>query len=180
MPEVPDAPVNAVGWYTAIAPFALEAAGSDFSTLSAAIAARRDIWEASCYSFAALHSGGEVPAKELDGPPRNLLFNWLGELAGRLPADAPFRLGLASTGTERDPNLPRPYAIELNGWIDHGCLVLSWHHPATPVAAAMIARVSAILEAAGKPAHADYGPTDSGRTRHERLLAALQAGGASA
>ena len=180
MPEVPEAPANAVGWYTAIAPFALMPDAGDASTLGAEIAARRAAWELGSYSFAALNTDGKTPAKAFGGPSRNLLFNWLGELAGRLPADVPFRLGLASSGTERDPQLPRPYPIELNGWIDQGCLVLSWHHPATPAAAALIERVSAALEAVGQTTHADDPAADSGRSRHERLLAALQTGGASA
>lgn len=176
MPEVPEAPVNAVGWYTAIAPFALRTERGDLTTRSAAIAAQRSAWEAASYSYATLQFGGKVPAE----PPRLLLFNWLGELASRLPADAPFRLGLASTGTERDPVLPRPYLIELNAWTDAGALVLAWRHPATPAAAALIERVSATLETAGQAALDSDSATGSGRSKRARVLAVLQSAGAGA
>lgn len=176
MPEVPEAPVNAVGWYTAIAPFALITAGGDITILSGEIAAQRSAWETGSYSYAALQCSGKVPPE----PRRALLFNWLGELAGRLPADVPFRLGLASTGIARDPELPQPYPIELNAWFDAGQLVLSWRHPPTSTANALIERVRTALEAGAQTALDNDTDATSGRSKRARLLVALQSVGAGA
>jgi hypothetical protein len=95
-----------------------------------------------------------------------------------LPPDVPFRLSLDSPGPERDLSLPRPYPVELNGWLDGGEMILAWRHPQSARCSDFVAKVAQLLEAATdeqRLAHSGS-PNPAGLSKRDRLLAALQSG----
>jgi amino acid adenylation domain-containing protein len=162
---------GAVGWFTAIAPLRLTPTGTDPRLAAKARrATERDAW-----SYAALVQRDRA----LVGMPRVFLFNWLGEFRSRLPDDVPFRLALGDVGESRDPALPRPYAIELNAWIEDDALVLAWLHPATTEARSLVRAVTAHIDRWSEPGVREVQTPGSAlpRAARERLMARLRAEG---
>ncbi len=179
MPEIPEAPRGAVGWFTAIAPFRLPGEAALTRPGLLAVSDARREWEKASYSYGALCQldPANDACRDLLGEPRRLLVNWLGRLDGRLPDGAPFRLARGSTGPERDPDRPRLYDFELNAWLDADELVLSWIHPDAEAARALVGDVEEALE--GGDGAAQDVDSDLSAGDLDRVLALVGRGAAS-
>lgn len=117
-----------VGWFTAVAPYRLPETQQINAITLREHADRRSQWEARAYGYGALLCFGQSPELEVlkAAPRRRILFNWLGRISALVREDAPFRLSSETVGDLRDPSRVSAYALELDAWLSHDGLVLSW------------------------------------------------------
>ncbi len=151
-----------VGWFTALHPLLLPrpAAGEPGDAVRA-VAARR----------AALPEGGlswgvltRLERSLHDLPAAGLVVNYLGRLDAEAVLDGFARE--QAPGRDRHPDNARAHALELNAWMDKGCLTLRWTHSACHHSAPRIAALSdAVCAALARCARALRAPAAGDHAR---------------
>jgi amino acid adenylation domain-containing protein/non-ribosomal peptide synthase protein (TIGR01720 family) len=132
-----------VGWFTAMHPLLLEAAGASAGDSAGETLARiRERLRAVPgrglgYGLLRYLAGGEPSAWLATMPRAEVSFNYLGSFDATLPEGSPFALAAESAGPPRDSAAPRSHRIDVNASITGGRLHVTWtygrdlHRPAT-------------------------------------------------
>jgi non-ribosomal peptide synthase protein (TIGR01720 family) len=133
-----------VGWFTSIYPFRLAVAPGttplvalqDIATQRANVPQQGDHYGLLRY----LSTNPVMRSTLAEAAAPEVSINYLGQLDGALPAQAPFRLAQENQGPVRAPDGRRPYVIELTAWVTGGTLQIAWGYSTTLHTPTTIAR----------------------------------------
>lgn len=136
-----------VGWFTTIAPLALDV--DTDATLTQLIATTKRAMRA------APERGFAFGLLEVNDPGRDVLFNFLGRFDQVTSASQLFSFASDDTGSWYDGRSSRSHLLEINSWIKDGCLEFTWTFAALPqeLIAAMARECSATLAGLSQSAH---------------------------
>ena len=113
-----------VGWFTTIAPLALDV--DTHATLPSQLAAtKRAMRDAPERGFA-------FGLLNINDPGRDVLFNFLGRFDQVTSGSRLFSFASDDTGSWYDGSSSRSHLLEINSWIKDGCLEFTWTFAALP------------------------------------------------
>jgi amino acid adenylation domain-containing protein/non-ribosomal peptide synthase protein (TIGR01720 family) len=159
-----------VGWFTSLYPVALETASRPDILIPSIKERLRAVPRGGIsFGIARWLASDRTLRDRLERVPRGQLsFNYLGQLDGVLPAEAPFSLGRGSHGPERSPLARRPHVWELIAYVLDERLTLAWrfastlHRPETieSLANQWLAALRALIEHCTSPGAGAATPSD--------------------
>ncbi|RZK99379.1 MAG: amino acid adenylation domain-containing protein, partial [Rubrivivax sp.] len=115
-----------VGWFTSLYPVALEAGGEPGEAIKRVKESLRAIPGRGLEHGVARHMGPQALRQALDSlPPRQLVFNYLGQFDASFEADAPWHPAAESAGPTTSAQAPQQHEFTVNGQVYGGQLRVS-------------------------------------------------------